>query len=162
MRARLDDGAASQPDATVVARPWRIRAGAGARAFQSSRLPYAADDVGRKHREATPRTTLLAAFANTQFYGDGMRIAPEADFGDGQLDVCRISTMNPVQLLLMFPTVYFGRHRLSPKVEYAKATRLLVETETPLEIYADGEFVCETPAEISVAAGALKVIRPAE
>jgi diacylglycerol kinase family enzyme len=33
-----------------------------------------------------------------------------------------------------------------------------VETETPIEIYADGEFVCETPAEISVAAGALRVI----
>jgi diacylglycerol kinase family enzyme len=35
--------------------------------------------------------TLLAAFANTQFYGDGMRIAPEADFADGKLDICRIS-----------------------------------------------------------------------
>ena len=119
-------------------------------------------DATGEHREAAPRSTLLAAFANTQFYGDGMRIAPEADFGDGQLDICRISTMNPVQLLLMFPTVYFGRHRMSPKVEYAKATRVLVETETPLEIYADGEFVCETPAEISVAAGALKGICAAE
>jgi diacylglycerol kinase family enzyme len=37
---------------------------------------------------------------------------------------------------------------------------VLVETETPQEIYADGEFVCETPAEISVAAGALRVIIP--
>jgi diacylglycerol kinase family enzyme len=34
----------------------------------------------------------------------------------------------------------------------------LVETETPLEIYADGEFVCETPAEISIAPGVLRVI----
>src|SRR5260221_13949459 len=30
------------------------------------------------------RLTLLAAFANTQFYGDGMRIAPKADFADGK------------------------------------------------------------------------------
>jgi diacylglycerol kinase (ATP) len=62
----------------------------------------------------------------------------------------------------MFPTVYFGRHLLSPKVEYSKAKRVHVETETPLEIYADGEFVCETPAEISVAPGALRVITAPE
>jgi diacylglycerol kinase (ATP) len=112
---------------------------------------------GKDHCEAE-RLTLLAAFANTQFYGDGMRIAPEADFADGKLDICRISTMNPFELLCMFPTVYFGHHLLSPRVEYSKAERVVVETETPLEIYADGEFVCETPAEISVAAGALRVI----
>ena len=106
--------------------------------------------------------TLLAAFANTQFFGDGMRIAPDADFTDGMLDVCHISTMNPFELFCMFPTVYSGSHLLSPKVEYSKAGRVRVETEPPLEIYADGEFVCETPAEISVAARALRVIHPQE
>jgi diacylglycerol kinase (ATP) len=112
---------------------------------------------GKDHTEAE-KLTLLAAFANTQFYGDGMRIAPDADFADGKLDICRISTMNPFELFCMFPTVYFGHHLLSPRVEYSKAERVVVETETPLEIYADGEFVCETPAEISAAAGALRVI----
>jgi diacylglycerol kinase (ATP) len=109
--------------------------------------------------EAEERT-LLAAFANTQFYGDGMRIAPQADFADGKLDICRISTLNPFELFCMFPTVYFGRHLLNRKVEYSRAERVHVQTETPLDIYADGEFVCQTPAEISVAAGALRVIYP--
>ncbi len=116
--------------------------------------------LGSDHAEAEKRT-LLAAFANTQFYGDGMRIAPEAEFTDGKLDICRVRAMNPLKLVCMFPTVYFGRHLLSPQVEYSKAERVKVETETPLEIYADGEFVCETPAEISVVAGALRVIMPA-
>jgi diacylglycerol kinase (ATP) len=114
--------------------------------------------VNGENRTEAEKLTLLAAFANTQFYGDGMRIAPEADFADGKLDMCRISTMNPFELFCMFPTVYFGHHLLSPKVEYSKMERVLVETETPLDIYADGEFVCETPAEISVAAGTLRVI----
>jgi diacylglycerol kinase (ATP) len=109
-------------------------------------------------RTEAEKTTLLAAFANTQFYGDGMRIAPEADFADGKLDVCRIGTLNPLKLLSLFPTVYFGRHLLVPEVEYSRAERVHVQTETPIEIYADGEYVCETPAEISVAAGALRVI----
>jgi len=109
-------------------------------------------------RTEAEKTTLLAAFANTQFYGDGMRIAPEADFADGKLDVCRIGTLSPLKLLSLFPTVYFGRHLLVPEVEYSRAERVHLQTETPIEIYADGEFVCETPAEISVAAGALRVI----
>jgi diacylglycerol kinase (ATP) len=112
---------------------------------------------GKDHAEAE-KPTLLAAFANTQFYGDGMRIAPQADCVDGKLDICRISKLSPLRLLSLFPTVYFGRHLLLPEVEYSRAERVRVQTETPLEIYADGEFVCETPAEISVAAGALRVI----
>ena len=112
-------------------------------------------------RAEAEKLTLLAAFANTQFYGDGMRIAPEADLADGKLDICRINKLSPLKLLSMFPTVYFGRHLLLPEVEYSRAERVHVQTETSLEIYADGEFVCETPAEISVAAGALRVIHPA-
>jgi diacylglycerol kinase (ATP) len=108
-----------------------------------------------------PRLSLMTAFANTQFYGHGMRIAPQADSTDGLLDICRIWIMNRFQLFCMFPSVYFGHHLLSRKVDYSKAQRVCVETEFPLEIYADGEFVCETPAEVSVAAKALKVIGPA-
>jgi len=116
---------------------------------------------GKEHTEAE-KVTLLAAFANTQFYGDGMRIAPQADFADGKLDICRIATLNPFKLFCMFPTVYFGRHLLMPEVEYSRAERVHVQTEAPIEIYADGEFVCDTPAEISVAAGALRVIYSAD
>jgi diacylglycerol kinase (ATP) len=114
--------------------------------------------VNGKDRTEAERLTLLAAFANTQFYGDGMRIAPKADFADGKLDICRVTTLNPFKLFCMFPTVYFGHHLLLPEVEYSRAERVHVQTASPLDIYADGEFVCETPAEISVAAGALRVI----
>ena len=115
-------------------------------------------DGERKLNDEAQRPSLLAAFANTQYYGDGMRIAPRADMADGKLDICRILTMNPVELFCLFPTVYFGRHLFSTKVEYSKADRAVVEADTPLEIYADGEFVCNTPAEIGVARGALRVI----
>jgi len=87
-----------------------------------------------------------------------MRIAPQADFSDGKLDICRIRKLSPLKLLSMFPTVYFGHHLRLPEVQYSRAERVHVQTEIPLEIYADGEFVCQTPADISVAAGALQVI----
>jgi len=102
--------------------------------------------------------TILAAFANTSVYGGGMKIAPHAQMDDGHLDVCVIGGIDPFKLACMFPTVYFGRHLRLPEVGYFQAARLRVETEAPLEIYADGEYVCRTPAEIGVHGGALKML----
>jgi diacylglycerol kinase (ATP) len=89
-----------------------------------------------------------------------MKIAPEAKLDDGLLDVCVIGSMNPFKLFCLFPTVYSGGHLQIRQVEYFQANRLRVETETPLDVYADGEYVCRTPVEISVQQAALRVIAP--
>ena len=102
--------------------------------------------------------TMLAAFANTVAYGGGMKIAPHAQMDDGRLDVCIIGGMNSLKLASMFPTVYFGRHLGISEVTYFQAERVRVETETARDIYADGEFVCRTPAEVSIERAALRVI----
>jgi diacylglycerol kinase (ATP) len=104
--------------------------------------------------------TILAAFANTSNYGGGMRIAPRAKVDDGELDVCVIGGIDPFKLFCLFPTVYFGRHLNVRNVSYFHAAHLRVETETPLDVYADGEFVCRTPAEVGVECGVLKVLTP--
>ena len=104
--------------------------------------------------------TMLAAFANSGIYGGGMKIAPRAKLDDGQLDVCVIAGMDPFKLACLFPTVYFGRHLDIRNVNYFQAARLRVETERPVEVYADGEWVCRTPIEVVVEPGALKVIVP--
>jgi len=100
----------------------------------------------------------LAAFANTPVYGGGMKIAPRAQMDDGQLDVCVIREIGKLKLFSLFPTVYFGRHLNLPQVEYFQTARLRIETDAPLDVYADGEYVCHTPIEISVARGALRLI----
>jgi len=45
-------------------------------------------------------------------------------------------------------------------VDYFQSARIRVETETPLDVYADGEFVCPTPVEVSLQPGILKVVTP--
>jgi diacylglycerol kinase (ATP) len=103
---------------------------------------------------------LLAAFANTPFYGDGMRVAPLAKMDDGKLDLCLINPLSRLKLLSLFPSVYFGRHLAIEEVEYSQTERVRVETEQPLGIYADGEYVCQTPVEIGVQRNVLKVLSP--
>lgn len=102
--------------------------------------------------------TLLAAFANTPLYGHGMKVAPEAKMDDGLLDICIVGGVDPFKLFCMFPTVYAGKHLTIKEVRYFKARRARVETEYPLDVYADGEFVCRTPIELSVQPAALRVV----
>jgi len=104
--------------------------------------------------------TLLAAFANTPLYGGGMKVAPQAKVDDGLLDVCIVGSVGRLKLFAMFPTVYAGRHLRIKEVQYFHAPRVRVETETPIDVYADGEYVCRTPVEVSLERGALRVIAP--
>lgn len=104
--------------------------------------------------------TVLAAFANVPAYGGGMKIAPRAHLDDGQLDVCIIRAMGKLKLFCLFPTIYFGQHVGLTEVEYSQAASSRLETEHPLDVYADGEYVCQTPVEVSLRRSALRVIIP--
>jgi len=106
------------------------------------------------------KPTTLAAFANGSTYGGGMKIAPGARMDDGKLDVCLIRGIGKLKLLTLFPTVYFGKHLAISAVDYFQTRSLKIETEHPLDVYADGEFVCHTPVEVSVARAVLPVIAP--
>ena len=77
---------------------------------------------------------------------------------DGLLDVCLICALSKLKLLGVFPSVYLGRHLGIREVEYYPASALQVETDRPLGVYADGEYVCETPVEIRAVRNALRVI----
>jgi diacylglycerol kinase family enzyme len=102
--------------------------------------------------------TILAAFANTSTYGGGMKIAPHAKMDDGLLDVCVVGGLDAFKLFCLFPTVYGGRHLKIREVKYFQAGRMRVETEQPMDVYADGEFVCRTPVEMGVQSSALRVV----
>ena len=102
----------------------------------------------------------MLAFANAPTYGHGMRIAPRAELDDGKLDVCFLRRTGRLRLLRIFPQVFSGKHVTCQEVAYFQATGLRMETESPLDVYADGEYVCRTPVEVGILPGALRVIVP--
>ena len=126
--------------------------------FSPVPMKISAEHRGQPDVARSTQPVVVAAFANAPAYGGGMKIAPRAQLGDGALDVCVIRDMNRFKLFCLFPTVYFGRHLGIPQVEYFQTERLRLETEEPLDVYADGEYVCRTPVEVSVTPGALRVI----
>jgi len=102
--------------------------------------------------------TLVAAFANAPSFGGGMKIAPRAKMDDGLLDICIVGAVSPLRLLRLFPRVYSGHHLSMREMEYFQASRVRIETEHPLDVYADGEYVCRTPVEVGLHRAALKIV----
>ena len=102
----------------------------------------------------------LAAFGNTRSYGGGMLICPDADHADGLLDITMVSSGSRLKLVRLFPTIFTGTHVELDEVTTARARKIWVECPG-INAYADGEYACPLPAEISAMPGALTIFRPA-
>ena len=106
------------------------------------------------------RSALLVAVGNAHRYGKGIKVTPQARLDDGFLDVCLVASMSRLKLLPILPTVFWGAHVRFKEVEQFRTRTLRLETDRPLDLYADGEYICQTPVEISLLPKALKVIVP--
>ena len=101
----------------------------------------------------------LAAFGNTRSYGGGLLICPNADRTDGLLDITMAHSDSRTKLVRLFPTVMKGTHVELDEVSTARAKSIHVECPG-INVYADGDFACLLPAEISAVPRALQILRP--
>ncbi len=101
----------------------------------------------------------LAAFGNTRSYGGGLLICPNADHTDGLLDITVAPALSRTKLVCLFPTVMKGTHVERDEVITARAKSIHVECPG-INVYADGDFACALPAEISAVPAALQILRP--
>lgn len=125
--------------------------------FGSRRIMVEFEDENGATGEISDQA-LMCAFANARAYGHGMRIAPDASLDDGLLDLVYVRKASAARLLKLFPTIYFGAHLRAPEVIHHRVRRLNIASDPPLDIFGDGEFICRTPADITVRPGALRVI----
>ena len=103
---------------------------------------------------------LLAAIGNAPEYGRGMRMLPKTELDDGQLDLCFVPAMPRSRVLRYFHRIYSGARLRMPEVRYLRTRQVFLDSDAPIAIYADGECLCQTPAEIAAAPRALRVIVP--
>lgn len=101
----------------------------------------------------------LCSFANTPSFGGGLRIAPHAQIEDGQLDCVWVDAMSRARLAAAMISLLRGTHLQLKEVHSMRATALQIETHTRAQVYADGEFVCETPIKVRVLRRAFPVLR---
>jgi len=104
------------------------------------------------------RITMLAA-ANGTTYGGAFRIAPTADIADGMLDLMVADRLSRAGIIGFIPHVLRGSHVGRKGVTMVRTRRLLVETDEPLVVHADGEIIDRAARrlEVVVLAGTLRV-----
>lgn len=107
------------------------------------------------------RSAMLVAVANAPSYGGGMRIAPDARFDDGLLDVFVLEPVSTYEFLRIFPTVFRGGHVGHPRVSLRRARCVQVQAlDVAVVGYADGERIGPLPLRCEVVPGALSVLAP--
>ncbi len=108
------------------------------------------------------KAVFLASTANTASYGGAIEIAPDAVATDGLLDLCVIDHVSRVRAFVMLPRVLLGWHRSHPDVAFFRSSRLRIESDDPLELWADGERIGQTPVTIEAVREAVWILLPAK
>ena len=106
------------------------------------------------------QNVLLAAVGNTGSYGGGMRICPDADPADGQLDITVVRAMPRRRVVRFFPTIFKGTHVEHEGIDTYCTSSVRIEAPG-IRAYADGEYVAPLPVDVGVEPGALRVLSPA-
>lgn len=84
----------------------------------------------------------MAVVNNGKYVGGGMKMAPDADISDENLDVYVLHTIKKIFILPLFFTIYFGKHiKFTKYVTYFKAKKVNIKFDTPQISEADGETV---------------------
>jgi diacylglycerol kinase (ATP) len=109
--------------------------------------------LGEKAPESARLLSLVVA--NGQYFGGGMRIAPQAQTDDQSFDIVALGNFSKIELIRNLSKVYKGAHITHPKVRIVKDTRLQVESQHRMLVQADGELLGEGPASFELLPGAL-------
>lgn len=99
-------------------------------------------------------TAMLIAVGNGSSYGGGMKVCPDADLRDGQLDVMILHPVPKPEFLRIFPKVYSGRHVHHAQVQIIRGSIIAISGDAVT--YADGERIAPTPVTIRALKGALR------
>jgi YegS/Rv2252/BmrU family lipid kinase len=126
--------------------------------FQPRRFSIAVDGRPAERSRASQVVVANSATLGQHPFRWGPDIRPD----DGRVDVCIIRARNFIDYASLAWHVVTGRHRQSRHVRYLRAGHSVrIESDRPLPVQADGEIVGETPVEVRVAAGAVRVVTPA-
>jgi YegS/Rv2252/BmrU family lipid kinase len=100
------------------------------------------------------------AVANSQAYGGGMYIAPQAELDDGELDVVLVSEVSKARALKDLPKTFKGTHAALPYVQTLRGKKVELSADRPFVIYADGDPIGQLPATVSISPRSLNVLVP--
>jgi len=102
---------------------------------------------------------MLCAVANSESFGGGMRVAPNAIIDDGLLELFIVHSISRPEFIEVFPKVFTGEHISHPAVEIIQAKQVKISSGN-MPAYSDGEAVGHSPVSAQIMPGSLRVFAP--
>lgn len=121
--------------------------------YKNKRITVKADSAEPWHGKINSMVV-----ANGQYFGGGMKIAPDASISDGKFDVVVLGDLGKIDLVRNVPRVYDGSHITHPKVTASRALHLRATSPDRLLLQADGEVLGTAPATFTIVPAALRLI----
>ena len=104
-----------------------------------------------------PPSTALLIFNNSKFTGGNMMLAPDADIGDGLIEIVRWSA-DRFDFIRNFPKCYDGSHIHHPLIWTGRAKHIDLDFNSPVDIMIDGEVMTVQCESLDVLPSALNVM----
>jgi len=74
-----------------------------------------------------------------QYEGGGFKFCPNADAGDGILELCSVGDISKPVILAALPTAFWGKHYFVKGIKPYQANKVRIKTSVPLWVHTDGE-----------------------
>jgi diacylglycerol kinase (ATP) len=112
--------------------------------------------------EVVTLDALNLVVANARYIAAGVPVAPQADWGDGLLDVIVFAACKPTRLAMVTASVLAGTHLTEARheVSFYRSTTLQVESVPPMPFNVDGELLSPQGVTFELLPHALEVATP--
>lgn len=100
---------------------------------------------------------LFVMACNTKYTGAGMKLAPEAEIGDGKIDVVVIRRVSRWQMLRLFMKVFDGSHVGMNCIEFHQVRSFSIQSDDGDQMNCDGEMKGNSPMTATLLPSALSV-----
>lgn len=104
---------------------------------------------------------LFTACMLHRFEGGGFMFAPDADAGDGLLNLCAVGDLPKLLILFALPTAFRGKHYMFKGITPYISGSLAIETSIPLWVHTDGEVARKSRyINVTCEKDAIRIILP--
>ncbi len=96
--------------------------------------------------------------SNSKYTGGAIMIAPDADTGDGLMDICVLHDIGRLYFLRGFIKALKGKHTTMKGCKMLRASYIEIEADPKFLLMPDGELEGESPLRITVIPAQIKAI----
>jgi diacylglycerol kinase family enzyme len=130
------------------------------RGYRYPEIRVYCDGVGEGSNPPTPLSLRWLAVFNLPCYGGGLKLLPQADGRDAELDLCGIRQGSLTRFLTLASAVYLQQHQRLGNWVTQKSRRLRIESDAPVPYQLDGDPGGYLPLDVEVLPNRMTLIVP--